>query len=441
MSKERSRAGTGLSLWELVSIGVGGMVGGGIFAVLGLSVQLSGGGAPVAFAIAGLIALLTAMSYARLSAALPSRGGTATFLNCSFGTGLFAGGLNVLLWLSYVIMLALYSSAFGAYFAGFFSTSGVRTAATAGVILLFTALNAINASAVGRAEEIIVAIKVLILVSFAALAFATIDPGRLAPGSWTSPLGIVGGGMVIFLAYEGFELIANAAEDVEDRRRSLPKAFLVSVILVIVIYVLIAAVTVGTLTPAEIAAASDFVLAEAARPLLGQLGFTIIAIAALLSTGSAINATLYGSARLTYSLARSGELPEGLDHQVGGKPIEGLLVTAALALTAAVSLDLSRIATLGSAGFLLVFAAVNIANYRLRSKTGSRPWLPLTAASACLLALGALLIEIGGRDLVAVAIVAGLVLGSFLAEAVYRRFSGRVIRSLLPADAGEDGGT
>ncbi|MCJ7591237.1 MAG: amino acid transporter, partial [Woeseiaceae bacterium] len=104
-----------LGLWTVVSIGVGGMVGGGIFAVLGLAVQLAHGGTPVAFALAGLVALLTTYSYAKLSVAYPSRGGTVAFLDRVFGAGMLTGSLNVLLWLSYVVMLSLYAFAFGSY--------------------------------------------------------------------------------------------------------------------------------------------------------------------------------------------------------------------------------------------------------------------------------------------------------------------------------------
>ena len=112
-----------IGLWGAVAIGVGGMVGGGIFAVLGLSVQITKGAAPVAFLLAGLVALLTARSYALLSKAYPSRGGTVTFLNRTFGAGLFSGSINVLLWLSYIVMLALYSQAFGSYAASFLPSS------------------------------------------------------------------------------------------------------------------------------------------------------------------------------------------------------------------------------------------------------------------------------------------------------------------------------
>ena len=115
-----NKAGDGkLGLVAVVAIGVGGMVGGGIFAVLGLAVQLAHGGTAVAFALAGVVALLTAYSYAKLSVAYPSRGGTVTFLDRAFGAGMFTGSLNLLLWLSYVVMLSLYALAFGSYGATF----------------------------------------------------------------------------------------------------------------------------------------------------------------------------------------------------------------------------------------------------------------------------------------------------------------------------------
>ena len=127
--KTMSKAGDGkIGLWAVVAIGVGGMVGGGIFAVLGLAVQLAHGGTPVAFALAGVVALLTTYSYAKLSVAYPSRGGTVTFLDRAFGAGMFTGSLNVLLWLSYVVMLSLYAFAFGSYGATFLPSIGRRSA-------------------------------------------------------------------------------------------------------------------------------------------------------------------------------------------------------------------------------------------------------------------------------------------------------------------------
>lgn len=382
-----------MGFWSVVAIGVGGMVGGGIFAVLGLAVQLAHGGTPVAFALAGVVALLTAYSYAKLSVAYPSRGGTVTFLDRAFGAGMWTGTLNVLLWLSYVIMLSLYAFAFGSYGATFlpetWQTTGKHALITFSVITL-TGLNLGSAGSIGKAEGWIVGLKVVILFVFVGFGLAGIKGAQIGPASWSSPLQLAAGGMIIFVAYEGFELIANTARDVRDVARTLPRAYYTAVGFVIGLYVLVSLVTVGNLVVDKIVAAEDYALAEAARPFLGQAGFTLIAIAALLSTASAINATLYGAARLSYSIARDGELPATLERKIWGKPVEGLLITAGLTLFAANFFNLASISTLGSAGFLVIFAAVNTANAWQALHTKSHAWISVAGAAACLAALGAL---------------------------------------------------
>jgi amino acid transporter len=238
----------GIGTWGVVAIGVGGMVGGGIFAVLGLAVQYSGGGTPVAFFIAGMIALLTSYSYAKLAVAFPSQGGTVVFLDRAFGIDLFTGSMNVLLWLSYVVMLALYARAFGSYGATFFSNHGspwIMHALISTAIIVPTGLNLFSADMIGRAETWIVGLKIGLLAVFVAVGFAGIEPGRLAVATWAPPFQLLTGGMIIFVAYEGFELIANTAGDVRDPARVLPRAFYISVGGVIALYVLVSAVTVG----------------------------------------------------------------------------------------------------------------------------------------------------------------------------------------------------
>jgi amino acid transporter len=382
-----------MGTWSVVAIGVGGMVGGGIFAVLGLAVQLAHGGTPVAFALAGVVALLTAYAYAKLSVAYPSRGGTVTFLDRAFGSGMLTGSLNVLLWLSYIVMLSLYALAFGSYGATFLPAEwqdAGRHALISLAVLAITGLNLRSAAFIGRAETWIVALKIAILLLFVATGVAGIKAANVAPSAWTPPLQLVAGGMIIFLAYEGFELIANAAQDVRDVARTIPRALYIAVAGVIALYVLVALVTVGNLPVDQIVAAKDYALAEAAKPFLGQGGFTLIAIAAMLSTASAINATFYGAARLSYTIATDGQLPKILERQVWGEPVEGLFITAVLTLLVANFLDLTSISTLGSAGFLLIFAAVNAANVRRSRETGSRAWISVAGGLACVAALGAL---------------------------------------------------
>ncbi len=382
-----------IGTWGVVAIGIGGMVGGGIFAVLGLAVQLAHGGTPVAFAVAGVVALLTTYAYAKLSVAYPSRGGTVTFLDRAFGAGALTGSLNILLWLSYIVMLSLYALAFGSYAATFLPAGwqeGGRHVLITLAVLAITGLNLFSADIIGRAETWIVAGKIAILGVFVGVGALGIQAGNVSPSAWSPPLQLVAGGMIIFLAYEGFELIANAAEDVADVAGTLPRAYYIAVGSVLVLYVLVALVTVGNLPVDRIVAAKDYALAEAARPFLGQGGFTLIVIAAMLSTASAINATFYGAARLSYTIASDGQLPSLLERRVWGEPLEGLLITAALTLFVANVFDLTSISTLGSAGFLLIFAAVNAANVRRSRETHSRAWISVVGAVACCAALGAL---------------------------------------------------
>jgi amino acid transporter len=413
---------------ELTAIGIGGMVGGGIFAVLGLAAQLAKGATPLAFIIAGVIALVTTYSYKNLSVAFPSKGGTVTFIDRGFGVDLFTGGMNILLWLSYVIMISLYAFAFGSYGSALLPASiqpFSKHLLISGAIIIITALNLFNAEMIAKTELWIVLLKIIILCLFIVLGIGLIDTDRLKPVEWAPPLQLASGGMIIFLAYEGFELIANAAEDVREYRKTLPRAYYSAVIFVIILYVLIAVVTIGTLPVDKIVASKDYALAEAAKPSMGHAGFSLIAVAAMLSTASAINATLYGAARLSYVVAKEGELPQLLEKKIWKEPVEGLLITAALALLTANLLNLSSISTIGSAGFLLIFAAVNAANALMYKKTNSNRFISIAGIIVCLGALFALIWQTYITEKTNLWFLVLLIAVSFAIEFIYRIFKTR----------------
>jgi amino acid transporter len=421
--------------WEATAIGVGGMVGGGIFAVLGLSVDLAHGGAPLAFLVAGIVALVTAYSYARLSVTFPSQGGTVAFLDRAFGPGLLTGSANVLLWISYMIMLSLYAYAFGSYGASLlppeWHAAGKHVLITMSVVCI-TGLNLLSARLIGEAEDWVVLIKLSILALFIAAGILGVDAARLTVSAWAPPLHLIAGGMIIFLAYEGFELIANTAADVRNPATTLPRAFYSAVGFVIVLYVLVAIVAVGTLPVERIVAARDYALAEAATPLLGRAGFTLIAVAAMLSTASAINATVYGAARLSYIIAKDGELPAELERKIWNRPIEGLLITSGVTLTVANLVDLSSLSTMGSAGFLLIFATVNGANARLANETRSSRWLSFAGVMLCLAALAALLWQAALTAPARIWILVLMIAVAFAIEFAYRLVSGRTLKVFRP---------
>ncbi len=367
---------------EAFSIGVGGMVGGGIFAVLGLTIVLSKGAAPIAFAIAGLIALVTVYSYVKLSLRYPSEGGTIEFIVQAFGNTLFSSLANTLLLISYVIMLALYAYAFGSYGSALILGTNepwLHQTLSISAILLFMFINLLGAFMTGKAEDIMVLFKLAILLLFSGVGFFTIDWQHLSPQEWMPMPSVAAGGFLIFLAYEGFELIANTARDIKNPEKNLPRAFYGSVIFVIILYIVIAMVAVGNVSFDEAEKAKDYVLAKAAEPFFGKSGFILIGVAALLSTASAINATLYGGGRTSYLIAKLGELPQSLEEKIKNG-YEGMIIIALLGIIFTISFDLNNISVAGSIGFLVIFSLVNIANFKLYKETNSNRFIPILGA-------------------------------------------------------------
>jgi len=384
-----------LGFWEAFSIGVGGMIGGGIFAVLGLTILLAKGSAPIAFMFAGLIALLTSYSYAKLSVRYPSEGGTVEFLVRAYGNTFLASYINVLLLASYIIMLSLYSYAFGSYASALIFGHEVmilKKFLIAFVILFFTFLNFLGAYITGKAEDLMVFAKVGILIFFSVLGFLTADFSKISPENWESLFNILTGGLIIFLAYEGFELIANTGQDIENPEKNLPLAYYSAVITVIIIYVIVSIVAVCNLTYEQVEKYQDYALAIAAEPFLGKAGFILIGIAAVLSTASAINATLYGSARVSYMVAKFGALPKEVSKKVWKNGTEGLLIISIITIFFAILFNIENISIAGSLGFLIVFSAVNYANFKLYKETKSNRWISLIAFLLCITSIVVLII-------------------------------------------------
>jgi amino acid transporter len=423
-----------IGFWEAYSIGVGGMIGGGIFAVLGLTISLAKGTAPVAFLFAGFIALITSYSYAKLSLRYPSEGGTVEFLVRAFKNNLFTAYLNTLLLASYIIMLSLYSYAFGSYASALFlGTESELTKKIFIVIVIsfFTLLNFLGAYVSGKAEDIMVFVKVGILLLFSALGFLTGDFSKLSPSHWENLLNIMTGGLIIFLAYEGFELIANTAQDVENPEKTLPKAYYAAVSTTIFVYVLVSIVTVANVTYEDVKKYQDYVLAVAAEPFLGKAGFVLIGIAAILSTSSAINATLYGSARVSYLVAKFGALPKDFTKKIWKSGTEGLLILAIFTIIFAISFNLENISVAGSLGFLIIFAFVNLANFKLAKYTNSNPLISLFGFILCLISIVTLVgynLKTNPSSLASSFVV--LVL-TFLFEVAYRFFTKREIKETI----------
>jgi amino acid transporter len=410
-----------IGLLGAIAIGIGGMVGGGIFAVLGEAVSLAHGATAVAFLFAGVVALFTAYSYSKLSVKFQNRGGTVVFIDEAFKHNLLSGSINFMLWLSYLITISLYAVAFASYGETFFTAKSffLKHLLISIAIILPLIINLLSATFVSKSETIIVVIKVVLLIFIIISGFSYINPENLSPAKWSSSISILIAGMIIFVAYEGFELIANAAEDIKSPDKNLPRAFFSSVIIVIILYILIAVITTGTVSESELVVAKDYALAVAAKPALGQLGFTIVSIAALLATFSAINATIYGNARLGYIIAKDGELPEIFEIEKRSIPETGVLVTAAISLVIANSINLSEIAIIGSAGFLLIFFIINLAALKLYNEINANKSVLIISSIFSALALFVLIIHTLNTNVRALFVFILFILISIFFEVLY----------------------
>jgi amino acid transporter len=421
-----------IGLWSAVSIGIGGMIGAGIFSILGVSAQIAGHAMYISFIIAGLIALLCTYSYAKLGSTYPSAGGPVEFLVKGFGDNVLSGGFNILLWIGYVFALALYAKAFGGYAMTFLQSDApgfLLNIFITLIILVFTAINFIGAKAVGKSEIFIVAIKVGILFIFIVAGFFFIDPSKLAFSNLPQTTNIFFGAAIVFLAYEGFGLITNTAEEMKNPKKTLPRALFLAVIITMVIYVLVSLTVLGNLPIGDIVVSKDYALAAAAEPFLGRIGFTFIAIAALFSTSSAINATLYGGANVSYTIAKHGELPRIFERKIWGRSTEGLFLTSLVVLLFANFLELDGIAMLGSASFLLIYGAVNIGHLKLYKETGARPLIIIVSIISCIVFFGVLTFYEINHSPITLLILILVIFGCFIFEWLYRRFSKRILKT------------
>jgi amino acid transporter len=420
-----------IGLLSAIAIGIGGMVGGGVYAIFGTAAGVAGTALWLSFLLGGCVALATSYNYAKLGARYPTKGGAVEFLVRGLGDGILSGGLNIYMWIGYVIALAMYAAGFAGYLMTFFPQEHapwLQKAAAAGAVLLFTGVNVLGAAFVGRSEMFTVAVNMGVLSIFAVWGLATADWSLISTKGFAPASGIAFGGGMLFIAYEGFGLVANAAGDMANPAKTLPRALYLSVGSVFAVYLGVSLAVLGHLPLPAIDAARDYALSQAARAFMGGAGFAFIAVGALFATAAALNATLFGAANVCYMIARDGELPGVFDRMAWRRAPEGLFLTAGLVLVFVLFFDLSSVAMMGSGAFLFIYAAVAASHLRLRAETGGRPgpiWLSIVL---CL----ALLAVLGGNMFVhsppAFWTMLGLFPVCFGLEWAYRRATGRTLR-------------
>jgi amino acid transporter len=415
-----------LSVRSATVLGVGSMVGAGIFALLGEAGAVAGAAVWISFLIGGIVAGLLGYVCAKLGMRFPSSGGLITYLEKGFGLGRVLG---ITSWLGYiaavVVVTAMVAVSFGGYavslFIGDGGWSGWDNVFITAVLVVMCALNMVGTKAVAAAQA---ALVVGVLAVFGVFIFSTlphIDTSLLAFDGYPSASKIIASVALTFFAFLGFNVLTFTAGDMEKPQRDLPRAMALSLGITTVLYVLIAIGVFGTLTVPEVIGYGETAIAEAARPQLGDAGFTAMAIAALLSTAGCTNATLYASDNLCNSLAEIRVFPAFLGGRGRLGPHGGLLVTTGLALVVANFATLGAIASVGSAVSLAVFLLIGVAGWRRRRDTGSNPVIVLAAITVIVVVLGFFVADTIGNAPETFAAIIGTGVVAIVLDAVFRR--------------------
>ncbi|QYZ64529.1 MAG: APC family permease [Gammaproteobacteria bacterium (ex Lamellibrachia satsuma)] len=356
------------------------------------------------------------------------------YLAQAYGVGLVSGALSILLYISAMVALALVAKTFGSYALALLQIEdGSRwgNGLADFVIIGFVLINLEGAKNVARLEKLVVGLKLLILVGFAVAGLSVFEPALLSPTRYPPATQVLYSLAITFFAFEGFRVITNAAEDMPDPARTLPRAMFLAIGGVLVIYIAVALAVFGNLDAQQVVDAKDYALAEAAKPVFGAAGFSIVAIAALVSTASSINANLYAVTNVTYQLAKEGELPSAFGKPFG-KSREGLIISAAFIILLGHAFDLSEIAAVGSITILIVHLMVHAGHLRLRDETGAPLVMIVLAIVLILGAIGfasAYALESSPHILW---LVAASLATAFLAEALLHRLTGRRVQTRTP---------
>jgi len=392
-----------LGFKELVAIAVGGMVGGGIFTILGISVSMIGFLAPFAIVLGGIIAFFAAYSYVKLGVYYKDEGATYAFFKRTYPNSHMAASL--IGWYTifgYISTLALYAYTFSSYgISGFefANNEWIRKTVAIGILWIFAGINLWSVKGMGKLEDIMVYAKlfILLLISLALIYYGETDLKTFSKTltqdlAQTPMMSILIVASITFVAYEGFQLVINAVNEMENPAKNIPRAIYTALMLVTLIYFVIAMGSVLAIPVEDLIKNKEYALASGAAEIMGDLGQNLVIIGAILATSSAISGTMFGSSRQMARIADDGYLPTMLSLRRQHIPTYAILAMTSTATLLILVGGLQLILEFGSITFLLVSLLMAIANFKIRKQTNSSTLFTLISIGG--LSVGSVLILI-----------------------------------------------
>jgi basic amino acid/polyamine antiporter, APA family len=378
-----------IGLWSAVAINVGAIIGGGIFVVTGIVAGYAGSALIESMVIAGIIAFITAWSFAKLTTWQPVEGGVY-----EYGRQLvspYAGFLAGWMWLiANTFTGAAVSLGFAYYLRSAFPS--LPPGIVAAVLCLgFTGLNLVGARESTRVNNVLVTIKLAALAFFVAFGILHINMGNFSPFVPLSS-GVLYGTFFIFFAYGGFARVSVVAEEVKDAKRNVPRAMLLSLGISMVVYILVGLVAVGLLGPVGLAASAS-PLSAAIGTTGNSLAVQIIAVGGLVATASVLLTAILGVSRMAYSMARRNDLPSALARLNSRflTPYYAILVSGVLMAILVLFVDLTRVVAISTFALLFNYSITNVAAFKLKNGGGWLRFVPLLGLATCMLLLAFIL--------------------------------------------------
>ena len=354
-----------LTLVGAVSMGTGVMIGAGILALTGQIAELAGSLFPLVFLAAAVVTAFSAYSYVKMSNAYPSAGGIAMFLQKAYGRGTMTAAGALLMYFSVVINESLVARTFGTYSIQLFDIDpGSWIAPALGVAVLIFAflLNISGNRILGLFSLLMAFIKIggIIVFALAGLWFADVSfEASTVNVADTSVTGFIAAMALAILAYKGFTTITNSGSEIVDPHRNVGRAIIISIIICVVIYFLVAIAVAANLSLAEIIAAKDFALAQAARPAFGDYGLWFTVALAIVATISGVIASVFAVSRMLAMLTDMKLVPHSHFGMPGSIQKHTLVYTVVIAIFLTLFFDLSRIASIGAIFYIVMDIAVH----------------------------------------------------------------------------------
>ena len=417
-----------LTLTGAAAMGIGVMIGAGIFALTGQVAELAQSWFPLAFLAAGIIAGFSAYSYVKLANAYPSAGGIAMFLKQAYGKSTMTGACALLMYFSMIINESLVARTFGTYTLQLFQVENSEWLIVVlgfGLLGFAFLINILSNQYLEFISYITAFIKIAGIAIFAiggiwAAGFSFENSSSASAQS--GPGDFLGGVALAILAFKGFTTITNSGSEIKDPHKNVGRAITISICLCLGLYMLVTLAIRGTLSIDEIVKARDYSLARAAQPAFGEYGLWFTVVFAIVATVSGVIASVFAVSRMLAMLTDMKLVPHSHFGMPGDIQKHTLVYTVVLAMIFTILFDLSRIASLGAIFYIIMDIAIHWGVFRyLRKEVSASATILITAMLLDVIVLIAFIIVKAQSDPLVIMIALPGLLLIFLGEWLFLR--------------------